>query len=195
MADAALSMPRLRSAPIYDRPSDDWYVDPLWCTELLLKEERFIGAVFDPCAGGGNVVMACRAAGLVADGSDIDPKAEWMPRQNFLATGGKCSNIIFNPPYNQAEAFIRHALECVTHKVAALVQQQFPFSQARHSLFTETPIARLYYLSSRPSMPPGRMLRDGEIQAKGGKTDYLWMVWDKSWRGPPQAFWLKREGK
>jgi len=185
--------PDFRSAPAYDRPADDWYVDPVWCTELLLKQERFIGAIFDPCAGGGNIVMACRMAGLSADGSDIDPKAEFIAQRDFLQADGRCSNIIFNPPYNQAESFIRYALRCTTHKVAALVQQQFPFSRARNPLFTETPLARMYFLSSRPSMPPGRLLQAGEIQAKGGKTDYLWMVWDHDHKGPPQAFWLMRD--
>lgn len=186
------------NAPIkpagYGRESDDWYVDPIWCTELLLKHERFVGSVFDPCAGGGNITTACWKAGFDVEASDINPKADFIDQRDFIATHfAPRPNIIFNPPYKNAEAFIRQALKCARHKVAALVQQQFPFSQARHSLFTETPLARLYFLSTRPSMPPGRLLQAGEIKAAGGKTDYLWMVWDHDHKGPPQAFWLMKE--
>lgn len=183
----------MRSVPVYDRPDDDWYCDPAWCTDLLLKKERFIGSAFDPCAGRGTIVEACRAHGIVAFGSDINPKRDWISRQNFLTTDTSRRNFIFNPPYKHAEVFIRHALKCTEHKVAALVQQQFPYSQARHSLFTETPVSALYFLSSRPSMPPGHLLDAGEITAKGGKTDYLWIVWDHGHKGPPQAFWLMRD--
>lgn len=185
---------KTRRAPIHDRPADDWYCDPVWCTELLLENEIFAGGqIWDPCAGGGNVISACQKAGLWALGTDLAPKAPHIIELDFMSDHRhSAANIAFNPPYKHAEAFIRRALDLATHKVAALVQQQFPFSQGRHKLFTETPIARLYYLSTRPSMPPGRLLQAGEIEARGGKTNYLWMVWDKGWKGAPQAFWLKR---
>jgi hypothetical protein len=183
-----------RAAPVYDRPDDDWYVDPVWCTELLIQNERFPGAIWDPCAGGGNIGKAFDAAGRQILSTDAYPKAKWIGKQDFMANHSVRSDcIVFNPPYRDAEQFIRRALDLSDNKVAALVQQQFPYSQARHRLFTETPIARLYFFSSRPSMPPGRLLQAGEIEAKGGKTDYLWCVWEHGHRGAPQAFWLKRE--
>lgn len=193
--DAEPASLNVRNAPVYDRPADDWYVDPVWCTELLLKHERFVGEIYDPCAGGGNIVTACRAAGLPTKASDIAPKSDGIVALDFLSYSERYQNIIFNPPYKDAERFIRHALSLATSKVAALVQQQFPFSQARHRLFTETPVARLYLLSTRPSMPPGRLLQSGEIKAAGGKTDYLWIIWDHDHKGPPQSFWLKREAE
>ncbi|HVI92297.1 MAG TPA: hypothetical protein VM659_28665 [Dongiaceae bacterium] len=138
-------------------------------------------------------MLAVERSGGAIVGSDIAPKAAGIERMDFFNARCRYQNLIFNPPYKDAERFIRRALDLAEHKVAALVQQQFPFSQTRHSLFTETPVARLYFLSTRPSMPPGRLLQAGEIKAKGGKTDYLWIVWDHDHKGPPQSFWLRRE--
>lgn len=178
----------------FKRADADWYVEPAWAVELLLAAERFVGDVWDPCAGLGTIVKACQAAGLEAHGSDLYDRSEAILGElDFLSDhGDTADNLIFNPPYNLAQAFIEKALACATHKVAAIVQQQFPFSQRRHAFFEKHPPARIYYLSTRPSMPPGVKVLEGSIKACGGKTDYLWLVWSKDHRGPTQAFWLKR---
>lgn len=187
-----------RQQRVYKRVDDDWYVEPRWCVDLLLEAERFVGSVWDPACGGGNIVDACKARGMHADGSDIVQRAASFYPYDFLTGegiepfGGPPDNIITNPPYRQARAFIERALSIARFKVAVLVQQQFPFSQGRYDLFTERPLARLYFLSTRPSMPPGAALDAGEVKASGGKTDYLWMVFDHDHRGPATVDWLRR---
>jgi hypothetical protein len=102
-------------------------------------------------------------------------------------------NIVCNPPYGVAEDFVRRALDVAGRKVAMLVQAKFTYSQTRHALFTARPPTRLYFLSARPSMPPGDLLLAGEIEAKGGKMDFMWMVWDQRYSGGPcVAHWLGR---
>ena len=101
-------------------------------------------------------------------------------------------SIVTNPPYGLAEAFVRHALLPAEYNVAVLVQSKFPYSQRRHRLFSEHPPARIYFLSDRPSMPPGDKLAADIVEAKGGKTDYLWKVWDRSHLGPTTAYWLRK---
>jgi hypothetical protein len=51
------------------------------------------------------------------------------------------------------------------------------------------PLARLYLLTPRPSIPP--------ITAKvigGGRVDFCWIVIDRRHAGAPTWGWLKRDG-
>jgi hypothetical protein len=201
MADGTLNYSR--RSPGHPRAARDFYVEPEWSVDLLLQNERFIGDVWDPCAGSATIVRACKRAGITVNGSDL------VSHDPMLVNGGidfllvdrpyqgaqQPMNIVFNPPYGEAQKFILRALSIVRCKVAAIVQQQFPYSLERHALFRDYPPARVYFLSSRPSMPPGEAYLAGTIKARGGKTDYLWMVWDHDHHAkiPTTAFWLKRD--
>lgn len=182
-----------RDLKLYDRDDADWYVEPAWSVDALLNAEPFEGRTLDPACGCGTIPKAFEARGLRAFGSDLKDRgfgivADFLGQEFALPI----DNIVTNPPYKLAETFIRRALKIATDKVAVLVQQQFPFSQGRHALFRECPIARLYFLSNRPSMPPGRALAAGTVTAGGGKTDYLWMVFEHGYKGSPTAHWLRR---
>lgn len=179
----------------YSRNGLDFFIEPDWSVDLLLDAEPFYGRCYDPACGSGNIVRRCLARGLDAYGSDIADRGFGTGGCDFLSaplTEELPANIIFNPPYVLAQQFIEHALKLATHKVAALVQSKFPYSQRRHALFSQHPPARIYFLSTRPSMPPGEGLLDGTIKAKGGKLDYCWLVWARDHRGATTAHWLKR---
>ncbi len=99
------------------------------------------------------------------------------------------TDVVSNPPFSLAEAFIRRAFELEARKVAILVRLDFLGAQKRHRLFTEffRP-AFVLVLSRRPSMPPG----DSDIEAKGGMNDYCWIVWDAQRPDTPtEVRWLK----
>lgn len=194
-------MSRTREVTDYDRDADDWYVEPRWTVEALLDAEPFVGSVWDPACGGGTIPDVCRGRGMRAFGSDKVYRGYGLREADFLSEG-RCpdidppyDNIITNPPYKDAEAFARRALDLAHFKVAMLVQRGFLYSQDRYPLFTETPVARIYHLSSRPSMPPGALLAAGEIKARGGKVDYCWVVWAKDHKGPPTTHWLLRPAR
>lgn len=179
----------------YKRHSLDFYIEPSWTVDLLLNVEQILGSVWDPACGSGTIVKTCLARGIDAVGSDIADRG-FGGVQDFLADGYdfiNVSTIICNPPYGLAEAFIRRSLTVAADKVAMLVQSKFPYSQRRHALFTNYPPARLYFLSTRPSMPPGEKLLAGTVEAKGGKLDYCWMVWDRQHQvAPTLTRWLIR---
>lgn len=176
---------------------DDFYTEPEWCVDLLFDAEPFVGCIYDPCAGAGTIPRIAFNRGFSTFASDLrDRDIEGVEGDlDFLYNAPVLlhpENIIFNPPYKHADDFIRRALDIATIKVAALVQQKFPFSQRRYRLFQEHPPARIYFLSDRPSMPPGEALLAGTIKAKGGTIDYLWMVWDRGHKGATTAHWLCR---
>lgn len=191
--------PRYYAEPrTHQRHSLDFYTEPEWTVDLLLDAESFEGEVWDPACGSGTIPRRCVARGIEATGSDIANRG-FGEVADFLdpaleGARGYDLNVVTNPPYGLAEAFIRRGLAIASRKVAVLVQSKFPYSQRRHALFTLFPPRRIYFLSTRPSMPPGDKLLAGTVEAKGGKLDYCWIVWEAGWLGTTEAHWLRRDG-
>jgi hypothetical protein len=177
------------------RDPHDWYMEPAWCTELLLEREHFVGGIFDPACGAGTITKVCQEKGFDVLGRDIVDRGYGEGGFDFLKTvmlDQKYPNIICNPPYEQAEVFIQHACALAKGKVAMFVQEKFLFSQRRYPLFTETPVKHIWFFSSRPSVPPGELLQSGAIKAVGGSVNYVWVVWENGYQGPPTCGWLIR---
>ncbi|HYF40894.1 MAG TPA: hypothetical protein VEA35_00475 [Ramlibacter sp.] len=181
------------------RPADDWFVEPAWCVTLLFGAEVMPWKIYDPAAGCGTIPGVALDFGLQAVGSDILPKADDVYGYDFLSpdrprvTNDQGIGIVCNPPYKHAQEFIERAMQyenVVKH--AWLVQRDFPYSQRRYDLFSKHPPARIHFLSSRPSCPPGSKLFSGELKQAGGSVDYCWIVWERGHIGPTQARWLKR---
>lgn len=182
--------------PRRNHPADpnDFFIEPEWCVRALLDAERFVGPIWDPACGSGTIVKACTARGIEAVGSDLVDRG-FGGVQDFLAPGFDfvgVQNIVANPPYARAVDFILRALDVADRKVAMIVQEKFLYSGKRHALFAATPLARIYFLSDRPSMPPGDKFLAGEIEAKGGSVNYCWLVWSHDHQGPPTAHWLRK---
>lgn len=178
---------------MHERAARDWYVEPDWAIDLLLDHERFDGVNVDPCAGQATIPLAFCRRGAICLGSDLLPQHPMVGAVDFMAwpVNRFVDNIIFNPPYDRAEEFILQACRHTRGKVAALVQEKFPYSEGRHLFFEQRARpAKIYFFSSRPSMPPGEMLRDGSLTASGGKVNYIWMIWDRNRIGPPTCHWL-----
>jgi hypothetical protein len=57
---------------------------------------------------------------------------------------------------------------------------------------SHTPLARIYLLTPRPSMPPGHVILAGE-KPGGGSQDFCWLVWSRHHIGPPKLHWLHRD--
>lgn len=170
----------------YERHNDDWYVEPPWVVDQLLRAVTFTGSIHDPCCGGGNIPQRLEELGHRVIGSDIVDRG-YGEIQNFFLDWREYENMIFNPPYKIAEDFILHALELTTQKVAAIVNLKFLASQGRRDrLFLRHPPANVLICSRRPSMPPG----GAGIEAKGGTADYCWIVWDNVAGGDTRVSWL-----
>lgn len=209
---------KVKSAHVWERDELDWYVEPVAATEALLRVERFVGPVWDPCCGGGNIPTALGAAGCQVVGTDIVRRfpseitpAWWWGTFDFrdarASLDGQppslpfpewhATNIVMNPPFFRAkgaEEFIRKALEVARGKVAAFVDIRFIAGGERaNGLFAEHPPHRIWIVTPRVSCPPGAYLVAGN-KAGGGSADWCWLVWDKS--APPvacpQLDWLRR---
>jgi hypothetical protein len=181
------------NAHIFEREPNDFYVEPVWCSERLFEEEKFEGGVYDPAAGMGRIVVSALKAGLKGYGSDLVDRGWDSTRTpfNFLTspTRERHDNIVTNVPFIIAPEFAQLALKLTRYKVAML----FPLARlnAAHWL-KDTPLARVWLLTPRPSMPPGRVILAGE-KPGGGKTDFAWLVWSHDHVGWPEVRWLHRK--
>lgn len=184
---------RKRKSHLWERHPEDWYVEPAWPTERLLKYETFEGRIHDPACGLGRIVKAARAAGLEATGSDIVKRAPGFRRANFFEATRAVPNIISNPPFRFAMAFVGHALNLATFKVALLLPAGWVQADERSRWLSRTPLRRIWLLTPRPSMPPGTTIVNGEGPRGNGTTDYAYFVWEQGYGGRPEIGWLRRD--
>jgi hypothetical protein len=179
------------------------YVEPLWCSARLFAVESF-GApharVLDPACGWGRILLAAKAAGYTAIGSDVVDRLdrnglESVPFTtcNFLKASPVRSvwSVVCNPPFDHIQEFAERALEIAIYKIAMLVPlRRLP---AAHWL-RRLPLESIYLLTPRPSMPPGHWIEAGNIPS-GGSQDFCWLVLHKfATRGEPRLRWLYRDG-
>jgi hypothetical protein len=181
------------NAHAWQREANEHYCEPFWCSERLFAEEDFSPGIWDPCCGFGRITDSAVKAGLYGIGTDILDRGyrHFAGAADFLQASVSISpNIVCNPPFNTAAQFAARALAFPgTEKVAMI----FPTARlnAAHWL-RETPLARVWLMTPRPSMPPGHTITAGE-KPGGGKTDFCWLVWTKYRVGPPDLRWLRRD--
>src|SRR5262245_24721019 len=178
---------RPRRSHIFNRAADDFYVEPPWCSERLFAVEPFAGLIWDPAAGSGTIPRAAQAAGLSNFASDIADHGCGL-RQDFLIASAPAEafNVVTNPPFKLTRAFVERALTLGAVKIAII----FPNARLNAARWLQRlPLAKIYLLTPRPSMPLGKVISRGE-KAGGGKTDFCWLVFDRTHSGPPELWWL-----
>lgn len=177
----------------WQRQEEDWYIEQKWCSARLFEEERFDGEILDPCCGSGRIVKAARAAGFIAAGSDIKARGYGGGGTDFR-TITHAVNIVSNPPFDVIETFARHACKITDRKVAMI----FPIRRlnAAGAWLQQLPHYRTWYLTPRPSMPPGHIALEYERQGKepkGGKQDFAWLIFLRGFEGRAEERWLHRD--
>jgi hypothetical protein len=174
---------RPRNSHIFERARNDLYVEPSWCSERLFEVETFPQPVWDPCEGTGTIPRAARAAGLTCFASDISTGHDFLIEPALVPPP---FSVVTNPPYALAREIVERALELGATKVAFL----FPIARvnAAWRWLESLPLARLYLLTPRPSVPPVTAKKVG-----GGRVDFCWLVLDQWHRGVPTWGWLHRD--
>jgi hypothetical protein len=179
-----------------ERAENDFYIEPRWLVEALLDAERFEGSVYDPFCGGGNIVGACLERGLAAVGTDLFDRG-FGTRRDAFCIAEPIDNVLCNPPFKRIEEVIRHFSPLVQRKLVLLARLNVLEGQERRALFAESPPARVWISSRRPSIPPGDLAHPRDqfgamnpLPASGGSTAFAWVVWDREYVGPPVLGWL-----
>jgi hypothetical protein len=191
---------RKRESHLWVRQRNDFYVEPEWVSRRLFEVERF-GAVWDPACGSGRIVQSARLHGLPATGTDIVKRSKDCGKtRDFLAWGILIGgfDIVSNPPFAHAMAFAERALELIAKnggKLALLLPANWVQGTKRARWLATTPLARVYFICPRPSMPPGHIALQKKIALGNGTTDYAWFVWDtgRKRRRKPEIDWIFRD--
>lgn len=188
-----IGIAKAEQSHIWERQEHEHYVEPEWCSRRLFEVEKFEGIIWDPCCGFGRIPEAAMDAGYPIGATDIVDRGYKSPAfevSDFLQTQGLCRNIVCNPPFDIFRQFATRALKIARCKVAMIwLVRTLPAAR----WLQDTPLARIWLLTPRPSMPPGEVITRGE-KPGGGKQDFCWLVWDKAHVGPASIGWLHRDG-
>lgn len=191
---------KVKATHIFDREENEHYVEERWCSERLFQEEEFVGLIDDPFCGFGTIPKSAHAAGfevtatdLVNRGYSTDP----FKSTDFFdddASDWTRDNLVANPPFDCFKAVAFRALELTARKVALVWQT--PRLNAAGAWLEATPLRRVWFMTPRPSMPPGHVVREYEAKGKrpsGGTQDYVWLVWERGYVGQTEMKWLRRQ--
>jgi hypothetical protein len=182
-----------RKSRIFGRDEYDHYVEESWCAERLFDEEFFPQPVFDPFCGWGRILKSARGHNLVAFGSDIVDRGAGENVVDFLNEDRtffqSAHSIVSNPPFDKFEICARKALSLPAEKVA-MIWLTRRLNAARW--LKETPLARILFMTPRPSMPSGEHIANGG-KVGGGTQDFCWLIWIRGAVPPPTFDWLVRD--
>jgi len=162
----------------HPRHAADLYETPPEAVEMLLRHESLQGPVVEPSAGRGAIVSELRRHGLQVRAFDLyDHGAEATvgveTGADFLSMTSMsgCRSIVMNPPFKDAEAHVRHALQLLANDctLAVLLRMTWIAAKGRGDLLKHCHTA---IIAGRLKMlPPGA--RD---RGHGGTTDFAWFV-------------------
>jgi len=186
--DNHVDSPRLRRSHIFKRDPDEHYVEQSWCSARLFDVERFNGSICDPACGWGTIVINALRAGYTAAGSDKIDRLRDYRVADFLKNNFQYDNIVTNPPFGCIADF---TIQCVlrSRRKAAVI---FPLARMPAAHWLERlPLARIWLMTPRPSMPPGSYITAGG-KVGGGRVDYCWLVFEHGHRDQPTMAWLHR---
>ena len=127
-----------RSEP---KSSADYYATPPKAVQALCRYVEFRPFIIEPCCGEGHISRELQKLGYDVESSDIIYRGFGKEGEfDFLDSTPEelqGSDIVTNPPYNQAARFIEHALDCAdaNAKIAMLLRLTFLESKKKETSF------------------------------------------------------------
>ena len=181
--------PRSRKRKI-EGDGHDFYPTPLWAVLALLERERMRGVVWECSCGDGEASMGLRMRGHDVVSSDLVDRGYGTPGVDFLQRqpARRIGTIFTNPPFKDAEIFVRRARSFVGVKVCMFMPLQFLQGAGRtDGLWAEDPPDRVLIVPERVTMYPR-----GKEQPGSGTHATSWYVWDGPARpgGATATSWL-----
>ncbi len=170
-----------------DLNGPDFFPTPAWATYALMDNESFHGETWESACGDGAMSRVIETACKHVISSDLFDRGYGDGGIDFLEADRQCDNIITNPPYNCAEAFVRCGTQKSRRKFALLLRLAFLEGANRaNTIFSAVPPARVWVFSERITFYPKN------VEVKGsGTTAYAWFVWDKDATGATELKWFK----
>jgi len=159
----------------------DFYKTPVYVTKALFEREKFIGMIWEPCSGNGNISKVIEHYNKCFS-SDLrkDSKVYGQGGVDFLTQTKKVKNIVTNPPFTFALNVLLKSKELAERKIALFLRLQFLESQKRYKMFQDKdfPLKKLYVFSKRVSFENKCMV------------PYAWFIWEKGYDKKPYLDWI-----
>lgn len=158
----------------YERRAHDDYQTPGWVTDLLLDAVTLRGKVWECAASDGRMVQRLRMRGYAVRATDIRPLegndyvADFLHRHEMY---GGTETIATNPPYSQAESFVRHAFNLTdgcNGIVAMLLRHDWDTAGGRRDL-SEMLTLKIVIT---------KRIRWVEDSTGSPRENHAWYVWD-----------------
>jgi len=170
-----------------DLDGPDFFPTPAWATHALLENEHVEGEVWECACGDGAMSRVLESRALPVISSDLYERGYGESGRDFLTATRTAENIITNPPYNAAEAFVRVGLQRSRRKLALLLRLAFLEGTNRsRTIFARTPPTRVWVFSERITFYPS----GAEVKGSG-TTAYAWFVWEKDGPSGTELKWLQ----
>lgn len=169
-----------------DLAGPDFYPTPRWATLALLDNERFNGDIWECACGDGAMSSAIAEEYRSVYSSDLYERGFGEANVDFLHASKYYDNIITNPPFHSAEAFVENSLKRAGKKFALLLRLAFlEGGNRQRTIFSCAAPSRVWVFSERITFYP-----KGAVRSGSGTTAYAWFVWDKDHNGPSELKWL-----
>jgi len=162
----------------YKRKKNDEYFTPEWVTKALIPYiPSHVKHIWEPAAGNGKIVNELRKNLYDVTPTDITNGKEWdflKAKIEYPFWHVPPDAIITNPPFNQAQEFIEHALNLIrvyNGMVAMLLRTDYDSAKTRRHLFGDNKVfTRKIILTRRIIWFP----------KKGAAPSYnhAWYIWD-----------------
>jgi hypothetical protein len=171
----------------YAERGDDLYETPAPVTRAVLNVETFDGTIWEPANGRGAISQVLRAAGYRVVATDLVEYGAEDARGgvDFLAQTAApdgVTAILTNPPYKNANEFVRRALT-LAPRVVLLLRLAFLEGTGRSDIIDGGSLARVYVFRNRLPM----LHRDGwEGPKESSAMGMAWFVWDRNHNGPTE---------
>lgn len=176
--------PTLKRVADLDGP--DFYPTPAWATHALVDNEQFRGDIWESACGNGAMSKVLETTTNTVISSDLYDRGYGKSGVDFLTTEKSVDNIVTNPPFNAAEAFVGRGLIAAKKKFSLLLRLAFlEGAKRQHTIFKRHAPARVWVFSERITFYPQDAERKGS-----GTTAYAWFVWDQDHLGPTELKWL-----
>lgn len=175
-----------------EREHNDYYATEPRAAELLCDLFQFSPYIWECACGAGHLAKVFEKRGYLVKATDLIYRGYGEGGIDFL----KCDrpfagDIITNPPYKFAQAFVEKALSLVSegHHVAMFLKLTFMEGKGRKELFQKTPPKVIFVSSSRLLCA-----KNGEFQKMkdggGSAVAYGWYIWEKGYAGNTIIKWF-----
>lgn len=169
-----------------DREKNDFYPTPSFATELLLKNQKFEGNIWEPACGDGAMSTIMEEHGYTVFSSDLIDRGYGQVGIDFLMEMQKVDNIVTNPPFSLAMQFTLKALELATSKVVMLSKISYLEGlERREKLFNQKKLEKVLVFSRR--IPFKKANAPGKAN---GLMAFGWFIYDVDYDGFPTIEWI-----